>query len=244
VRRLLIIAILATPLLPNTVRPEKSDRPSVAMLRPPEGSAVVAPSGEVEIAVISPEGAPAASPSLDGEALRSAAFSASMIENQGGINPTSSSEVLRIAPDRLAEGLYIPPVWVAVRRMKPGKHELRIGGKKVCFTITSTGAKDSATSTTPFVPHPPAARGLLTCTGCHRLDRRANPPRFTDMGGADEPETPDVCFRCHNRLDFADTHQHRIEHLAFCQMCHDPHGSDRPDLMRLPREKACKQCHE
>ncbi|MBM3336057.1 hypothetical protein FJY63_15465, partial [Candidatus Sumerlaeota bacterium] len=101
-----------------------------------------------------------------------------------------------------------------------------------------------ATSPTVYVAHPPALPGQVSCTTCHVLNRQGNPAMFEDMSTAIPPRTPDVCFQCHEREKFMPTHAHRIEHLMFCQMCHDPHGANRPALMKIPRDEACGKCHE
>jgi len=80
----------------------------------------------------------------------------------------------------------------------------------------------------PYRVHPPAA---VECTQCHGLSRRG---RFRFKGG---------CFECHQESAFARTHTHTPDVLAECGECHNAHGSTERALLALPREKACKLCH-
>ena len=71
----------------------------------------------------------------------------------------------------------------------------------------------------------------VECTQCHALSNRG---RFRFKGG---------CFDCHAQQAFAKPHSHTPEVLAECGQCHDAHGSTEKALLILPREKACKLCH-
>ena len=80
----------------------------------------------------------------------------------------------------------------------------------------------------PFRLHPPVA---TACTHCHGLSRRG---RFRFTGG---------CFACHQQETFAGVHDHPPHMLEECGQCHNAHGSTAEALLALPREKACKLCH-
>jgi predicted CXXCH cytochrome family protein len=79
-----------------------------------------------------------------------------------------------------------------------------------------------------FRPHPPTE---VECTQCHGLSRRG---RFRFVGG---------CFNCHKQEQFAGFHQHVPDVLEECGLCHNAHGSTTKAHLTLPRETACKQCH-
>jgi predicted CXXCH cytochrome family protein len=55
---------------------------------------------------------------------------------------------------------------------------------------------------------------------------------------------PDVCLDCHASTPS----QHAVMHGPVvnnaCQMCHSPHSSANPHLLRQPSPAVCTQCHE
>jgi predicted CXXCH cytochrome family protein len=54
----------------------------------------------------------------------------------------------------------------------------------------------------------------------------------------------DVCLDCHSTIP----QQHKVMHgpvvVNECQMCHAPHSSASPHLLRRPAPAVCTQCHE
>jgi predicted CXXCH cytochrome family protein len=121
-----------------------------------------------------------------------------------------------------------PDVLVAKISPKPGEHALSLlwenQHKQVRFFVGDV----SPAGFTAFRDHPPAA---VECTHCHGLSRRG---RFRFQGG---------CFDCHQQDDFPKLHQHQPHTLEQCGMCHNAHGSTVKAHLTLPREQACKQCH-
>ena len=213
------------------------------LLRPSSGTTITA--GWFEIAAILSDKPATLTLALDRHPLASKPLKVGSNSAAPHLNAASSdSLVLRVEPNQLVSGLWIPPVWLTVRTVAAGPHEVTLGATRVRFQACELDATANPTSSSHYVAHPPAVEGVVTCTGCHQLNRATRPPRFDDMAGFLLPETPGVCFRCHDRADFFLTHSHRVEHLSFCQMCHDPHGSNRPALMKTPQEQACKECHE
>ena len=53
----------------------------------------------------------------------------------------------------------------------------------------------------------------------------------------------DTCYTCHmeKRGPFVRTHQPVQEN---CSICHNPHGSTQPNLLKVRSPFLCQQCHE
>ncbi len=108
-----------------------------------------------------------------------------------------------------------------------GSHTLELkydgGSEKLTFT--------SGKSEHPFSIHPPAA----SCETCHAI-KESTWAFKNDI-------LEKTCSGCHNLKEFAKTHQHNLEQLADCALCHNPHGSSEAFHMKYLRKVACKQCH-
>ena len=127
-----------------------------------------------------------------------------------------------------ADGEF-PGVLHARLPIAPGQHFLRLDSPDGTNEITFyAGEIPPFTSAVPFVDHPPAR---IDCTHCHAVSRRG---RFRFSGG---------CQSCHAREKFIQTHSHEPHELAGCGMCHDAHGSTSAKLLIVPKDSACKQCH-
>jgi predicted CXXCH cytochrome family protein len=72
------------------------------------------------------------------------------------------------------------------------------------------------------------------CLDCHK--------RAGDTLSA--ARTPSTCHTCHAEDDLPVIHRHVMDPFARCQTCHDPHGGDRPHMLKDAREKLCIRCHE
>ncbi len=205
--------------------PGESDPPRI--LRPVDRT--VLSSGLVEIAVVVPSGEELPSIVVDGQKLKlsSALLSA---KGEGSASPPSG------------DCAFLPPALVIVRSFSPGLHKLSAGPASVQFFVRDEKGKEIPPSGwSHYVAHPPAGSGGVTCVGCHELSEKH---RFVNMNDAFFLEKPLGCFDCHERSEFNLTHNHRYEALAFCQMCHDPHGATGEHLLKLPKKKACTLCHE
>jgi len=219
------LAWISVFLLGADPAPEESQEPRV--LRPLDRT-VLAP-GPVEIAVIVAPGGSAPPILLDGKRL---AISSS---------PPSKAQEISSSPQR-RDGVFLPPALVFVRSLSPGLHKLSVGETKVEFFVCDEKGNVTATSDWPrYTAHPPAGTDALTCIACHQLSKER---LFVNMNTAFSLEKPTGCFDCHERSEFNLTHNHRYESLAFCQMCHDPHGATRDHLLKMPQKKACALCHE
>ena len=221
VAALCIFAVmLATYLAPGEDNPPR-------ILRPLDKS--VLPFGLVEFAVIVPSGNEPPPIVLDGQKLTLS-------------SPSSSGTNENSPPSPSNDGVFFPPAIVVIRSLSPGLHTLSAGETTVQFFVRDEEGKKTPPSEWPsYVPHPPAGSEGMTCVACHELSEKR---RFVNMNAAFSLEKPSGCFDCHERLEFNLTHNHRYESLAFCQMCHDPHGATADHLLKIPQKKACTLCHE
>lgn len=122
-----------------------------------------------------------------------------------------------------------PGVYTVTAELLPGAHSLRLespsGASEISF---HSGGESPNSASEPYADHPPTQ---IACARCHSVSRRG---RFRFSGG---------CQSCHSKEPFIKTHSHEPHELASCGMCHDAHGSAAAQLLRLPKEQACKQCH-
>lgn len=122
-----------------------------------------------------------------------------------------------------------PGVYTVTAELLPGTHHLLLEspaeGSEISF---HSGSEPPNSTSEQYADHPPSQ---IACTHCHSVSRRG---RFRFSGG---------CQSCHPKEPFIKTHSHEPHELASCGMCHDAHGSATAQLLRLPKERACKQCH-
>lgn len=122
-----------------------------------------------------------------------------------------------------------PGVFRSSVTVAPGNHTLRLESSDGVHEVRfRTGSDPGGGVADPFVEHPPFR---TECTHCHSVSRRG---RFRFSGG---------CQTCHAKEQFIQTHSHEPHELTSCGMCHDAHGSSAAKLLVLPRDQACKQCH-
>jgi DmsE family decaheme c-type cytochrome len=91
------------------------------------------------------------------------------------------------------------------------------------------------------VSHHPVRDGRLTCATCHMPDIEAT--------GVRAPRgINNLCVSCHAEHDAVAPFEHPIA-TEFtvegegCTVCHAPHGSPQPRLLRRPGDALCLQCH-
>ena len=121
-----------------------------------------------------------------------------------------------------------PNVFHAKLRPTPGEHLLGLiwkgGRREIRFFV----GENPPPTFRRFKQHPPVA---TDCTHCHGLSRRG---RFRFKGG---------CFDCHDKEAFVEPHEHAPHILEDCGRCHNAHGSTAASHLLLPREQACRLCH-
>jgi DmsE family decaheme c-type cytochrome len=91
------------------------------------------------------------------------------------------------------------------------------------------------------VSHHPVRDGRLTCATCHMPDIEA-------AGGRAPRGTNSLCASCHAEHDALAPYEHPIGTEVTiegegCTVCHAPHGSPHPRLLRRPGDALCLQCH-
>ena len=122
-----------------------------------------------------------------------------------------------------------PGVYHARVAVPAGRHAVRLespgGLQEVVF---HAGTIQAGQEVEPYTDHPPFQ---TACTHCHSVSRRG---RFRFSGG---------CQTCHASEQFIRRHSHEPHELASCGMCHDAHGSSKTNLLVMPVEQACRQCH-
>jgi len=121
-----------------------------------------------------------------------------------------------------------PNVLHAKLRPTPGEHVLGLTWKGGRREIRFFVGENSPPTFRLFKQHPPVA---TDCTHCHGLSRRG---RFRFKGG---------CFDCHDKETFVESHEHAPHILEDCGRCHNAHGSTSASHLLLPREQACRLCH-
>lgn len=158
-------------------------------------------------------------------------------QNVPASSPSASTATAGAADSyraRLQPGQQV--AWIAGRLM-PGKHAIEADAARIEVFVRDGEEGGSPADWPKFKLHPPpSAPGRpVKCASCHAVNGEA-------LGRA---RTPDACFMCHDKEEFAATHMHRIESLKACQMCHDPHGSTSDKaLLRADPQVLCTKCHE
>jgi DmsE family decaheme c-type cytochrome len=84
--------------------------------------------------------------------------------------------------------------------------------------------------------HMPLREGKMACTSCHNQHGTAN------KANLEESWPTETCYRCHadKRGPFLWEHLPATEN---CMVCHDPHGTVRPRMLKLSPPRLCQQCH-
>jgi len=117
--------------------------------------------------------------------------------------------------------------------MEPTLSSLRPESPKQspCHTCHATKSSDAFT-------HNPAAQ--WTCFACHEVLRGER--KYTSP----KPDQK-VCYPCHN-YEVRDWKKKKLMHgptaVGHCTLCHNPHGSKWPALLRMQTTDLCVNCHE
>lgn len=83
--------------------------------------------------------------------------------------------------------------------------------------------------------HTPVSDG--NCVGCH--DPHQSDYRFTLKGSAS-----DLCYQCHDKVNFNKEFVHGPVGVGDCNACHNPHASANEKQLNFPKEELCFQCHK
>lgn len=151
----------------------------------------------------------------------------------------SAGPPVRTASPRLNDKSKVA-LLLSVAKLDTGAHELVFEGiTNRVFQSRAYPDAQAPKNMALFSPHPsPDAGKPIDCSACHEPGGTA--PE-TPLGRV---KMPDRCTTCHQLVDLRLAHSHVMEPLGKCSMCHDPHGSNRPNLLLDDRAKLCVQCHE
>lgn len=94
----------------------------------------------------------------------------------------------------------------------------------------SSAAAIAFPKVTGDVVHPPYQS--QSCTACH------------EFGGPEGLTAPlaELCSQCHERIDIGSVVHWPVKQ-GRCSLCHDPHQSPNPRLLRRPATTLCLSCH-
>jgi predicted CXXCH cytochrome family protein len=133
-------------------------------------------------------------------------------------------------------------MWAAAEELADGPHAVTLDGVTLAtFSSRPPKETDERTVDEPVLrvhASPTNRAEALECARCHQADASGDP---RVLGVA---PTPESCHSCHDDVDLSLAHEHVMEFLADCQMCHDPHAATRPTLLIDTRETVCGLCHE
>lgn len=85
------------------------------------------------------------------------------------------------------------------------------------------------------VVHPPVAQG--DCLACHDPHQSPYAMQLKGLGS-------ELCFRCHDKEPFKQSHGHAPVASGNCLQCHDPHQSDNRFLLKADGAGLCFLCHD
>ncbi len=119
----------------------------------------------------------------------------------------------------------------------PNKHLVRVKGSALCFLCHA----DDVTGRVSV--HTPITKG--ECLSCHSPHEGRNRALLKKGNGKA------TCLNCHGpksenekaRLDLVLKNVHKAIELYGCEGCHDPHGSNNPDLLVENLNELCIRCH-
>jgi predicted CXXCH cytochrome family protein len=101
-------------------------------------------------------------------------------------------------------------------------------------------------------PAPPAAAPAGSCVQCHGAVTKhvVLHPKSDDCASCHVPAARDAhqfkdksCTACHQMAKSADTFVHGPVAAGECLTCHDPHGTDEPQMVRAVGADLCQRCH-
>jgi predicted CXXCH cytochrome family protein len=126
----------------------------------------------------------------------------------------------------------------------PGSKHVQSGGSKetivnpqksplVCFQCHSDKRGEFA-----LVHSHPVMSGKVTCTDCHEPHKG----NAVQGGGTQLATSTESCLKCHpaQRGPFAFEHEVIREG---CLVCHAPHGTTNPKMLKTRNAQVCLQCH-
>ena len=208
--------------------------PAAALLYPPADGVVT--NDTVQIVGVVLTGQTNLTLSLDGQPLLTERYT--FARNWPKKNLPATNQPLS-ATTRLLDDKAKVFLTLGASTLTPGPHLLVFAGVTNRLLRLAPGPDGEASKKGPiFRPHPSPNDSAkpVACATCHEVDATTS-----RLGRA---RMPDSCTGCHTPVDLRLIHSHVMEPLAKCTLCHDPHGSTRPSLLRDDKARLCIQCHE
>lgn len=143
--------------------------------------------------------------------------------------------------------------WYAELELGHGKHTISTAGNRQDIFVRdleSDSGEKAPSHWKPLAVHPDTA-DPDKCADCHRLE----PVHGMTPWKSDAFSQHDAivalrghtsCMDCHPSLEFELKHQHILEPLRDCELCHAIHGTTIPEkgLLKRPKVELCSQCHD
>jgi len=118
------------------------------------------------------------------------------------------------------------------------------------FFFMASGFLPQGTASAAELPclqcHPSKKAGKIVhsavemgCSTCHGEPHRQEKPEL-DLTA----DVPDLCFQCHDAAAFQKKSVHSAVAAGMCTSCHNPHSSDRENLLTDTQPGLCYGCHD
>jgi hypothetical protein len=118
------------------------------------------------------------------------------------------------------------PLRVAAVGLSPGRHEIRIGDRRLEVVTAPNPYDHEAPDDWPVYRFHQIQVAERRCAGCHQTTERNG---MTAVGAFKGPQ---ACFDCHRPEQVAAHRGHRLKPGEDCRSCHDLHGSTRRFLLK------------
>jgi len=211
---------------------------SIQVLYPPAGSILT--SARSLVMILGPDAAQPPAFRLDGEPLmvEKLTFAEAWKTIPPKVRVPAGDDDLPLRSALLADKAG-KAVWTAIETLSEGEHEITLDGVTLAaFSSRAPEPTDAKSWDVPFlrVHGPPAGPDEgRNCAQCHEE---------ATVGILGLAPVPATCYSCHAEVDLSLAHEHVMEFLEKCHMCHDPHAATRPKLLIDTRERVCAMCHE
>lgn len=226
------------PPVPEITSPERPA--SIRLLYPPSGAVLT--SNPAVVMILGPDAADPPGFRLDGEplAVERIPFAEGWKAVPAKIPLPAGSDNLPLRSP-LLEDKDGKVIWAVATDLSDGDHVVTLDGATLAsFSFRQPDEADSDTTEPVLRVHgsPSSRADALDCAQCH------DAPASEKAAALGIAVTPQACNSCHEEVDLALVHEHVMEFLSKCQMCHDPHAATRPKLLIDTRETVCAMCHE
>lgn len=123
----------------------------------------------------------------------------------------------------------------SVHPPKPTEHLLVSPGAALCYQCHGEVRQQFQR---PF--HHRVHEKGMNCTDCHNPHGGFNLAQTRDLAGGTDP----ICLKCHTEKQGPFVFEHAPVKLEGCVICHTPHGSNNPKLLKRSLvQQLCLECH-